>query len=258
MSVFFEPIRATSSLADQVAHSLEASIRLGQLRPGDRLPTEAVLVVQFGVSRTVVREAISRLKSSGLVASKQGSGVYVQEARTEPLDLEKEHAASQEAVMQIVEVRRALEAEVAELAAKRRTAKDLQRIRRAVQDLAKAVTQGRDGAREDVAFHRAIAQAAANPFLLDTLDYLSQVLAAATQVTRANEARRADFTAAVVQEHAAIVDAIESGDAGAARAAATNHMNNAILRISQADPSFWARDGQRLAKVLLPRKNGSQ
>lgn len=252
MPVSFEPVKAGTSLADQVAQSLESSIRQGQLRPGDRLPTEVAMVAQFGVSRTVVREAISRLKSSGLVESKQGSGVYVQAARIEPLDLDKTQAASQEAVIQIVEVRRALEAEVAELAAARRNPEDLRRIHAAVQALADAVQQGRDGVSEDVAFHRAIAQAARNPFLLNTLDYLSQILAGATRVTRANEARRTDFSTAVTQEHAGIVQAIEAGDPAAARAAATAHMNNAISRIRQADPAFWAQDGRRLAQVLLP------
>lgn len=252
MSLSFDPVRAGTSLADQVAQSLEASIRQRQLKPGDRLPTEAVLVTQFGVSRTVVREAISRLKSSGLVESRQGSGVYVQAARVEPLDLDRSLAASQEAVIQIVEVRRALEAEVAELAAARRRAEDMSRIHAAVQALADAVLEGGDGVSEDVAFHRAIAQAAHNPFLLDTLDYLSQVLAGATRVTRANEARRQDFAAAVIQEHDGIVRAIEAGDPVAARAAATAHMNNAITRIRQADPAFWAQDGRRLAQALIP------
>ena len=250
MSVSFEPVKAGTSLADQVAQSLESSIRQGQLRPGDRLPTEVAMVAQFGVSRTVVREAISRLKSSGLVESKQGSGVYVQAARIEPLDLDKTQAASQEAVIQIVEVRRALEAEVAELAAARRNPEDLRRIHAAVQALADAVQQGRDGVREDVAFNRAFADAARNPFLIQTLEYLGQFLLGATQVTRANEARRVDFAAQVQSEHLAIVTAVRNGDAATARAAASAHMGNAITRIEGADPAFWQQEGERLAQPL--------
>ena len=208
-------------------------------------------MAEQGVSRTVVREAISRLKSSGLVESKQGSGVYVQAARIEPLDLDKTQAASQEAVIQIVEVRRALEAEVAELAAARRNPEDIRRIHAAVQALADAVQQGRDGVSEDVAFHRAIAQAAGNPFMISTLDYLAQFLKGATRVTRANEARRTDFADAVTHEHTHIVRAIEAGDPVAARAAAAQHMKNALARIEQADLSFWAQDGARLAQPLV-------
>ena len=247
----FAPLTPGVRLADQVARLLETEIRDGRLQPGDRLPTEAVLVEQFGVSRTVIREALSRLKSVGLIESRQGSGVYVQAARIEPLQFDPAHSASQEAVIQIVELRRALEAEVAELAAYRRTPDVIDRIRAAVDELAQAVRSGRDGVAEDVAFHRAIAQAAGNPFLIRTLDYLAQFLSGATRVTRANEARRVDFAQAVTEEHDLIVKAIEAGDATAARHAAASHMNNAITRIRLADPSFWAQDGGRLARELL-------
>ncbi|MBQ1764640.1 MAG: FadR family transcriptional regulator, partial [Aquincola sp.] len=75
MLVSFAEIKPGAGLADQVASALETEIRAGRLAAGDKLPTEAVLVQQFGVSRTVVREAISRLKSRGLVDSRQGSGM---------------------------------------------------------------------------------------------------------------------------------------------------------------------------------------
>ena len=129
MSQPFTPVSSGARLSDQVADQLAAEIRRGGLAPGDRLPTEARLVEQFGVSRTVVREAVSRLKSLGLVDSRQGSGVFVRQPSSfAPLNFEAQHAASQEAVIQMVEVRRALEAEVAALAAQRRSAADMQRI----------------------------------------------------------------------------------------------------------------------------------
>ena len=153
--------------------------------------------------------------------------------------------------MQIVEVRRALEAEVAELAALRRTDDDMAAIRAAMQHIADAVHAGRDGVEEDVLFHRASALAAGNPFMISTLDYLAQFLKGATRVTRANEARREDFANAVTHEHTQIVRAIEAGDPVAARAAAAQHMKNALARIEQADIAFWAQDGARLAQPLV-------
>jgi DNA-binding FadR family transcriptional regulator len=255
MTVSFSAIQPTLKLADQVALQLEEQIRAGRFLPGEKLPTEAVLVRQLEVSRTVVREAISRLRSRNLVESRQGSGVYVKEAGIEPLDLDSLRQTSKDAVIQIAEVRRALESEVAELAAQRRSKEDLRRIRQTVADLAQAVRQGRDGVEEDVAFHRAIAQAAGNPFLIRTLDYLAQFLRSATRVTRANEARRADFSDAVTQEHDRILKAIEAGDAQGARQAATVHMRNAVIRIQQADESFWNQDGERLAQVILTAKS---
>jgi GntR family transcriptional repressor for pyruvate dehydrogenase complex len=252
MSQNFTPVSSGARLSDQVAEQLEAEIRRGALVPGDKLPTEARLVEQFHVSRTVVREAVSRLKSLGLVDSRQGSGVFVStQASFAPLHFEAHHAASKEAVVQMVEVRRALEAEVAALAAQRRTPADLRQIDQAMQALDAAVQAGGNGVTEDVQLHRAIAEAARNPFLIQTLEYLGQFLLGATRVTRANEARRIDFAAQVKSEHEAIVKAVQAGDPQAARAAASAHMGNAITRIEGADPAFWQQEGERLAQPLV-------
>lgn len=253
----FSPVSSGARLSDQVAQQLAAEIQAGRIAPGAKLPAEARLVEQFQVSRTVVREAVSRLKSLGLVDSRQGSGVYVNATQPfAPLNFDARHAESKEAVVQMVEVRRALEAEVAALAAQRRSAADVRAIKQAVKALDKAVKAGGDGVEEDVKFHRAIADAARNPFLMGTLNYLGQFLHGATRVTRANEARRSDFAGQVQEEHASIVNAIESGDARAARDAAARHMNNAIRRIESADPAFWSQEGARLAQPLVSGRAG--
>ena len=116
--------------------------------------------------------------------------------------------------------------------------------------LDKAVAAGGDGVSEDVAFHAAIAHAAGNPFLIDTLAYLNQFLENATRVTRANEATRKDLGDDVRDEHLAILQAIEAGDTKAARQAGTKHMLNAAKRISKADPIFWTSQGRELADRL--------
>jgi GntR family transcriptional regulator, transcriptional repressor for pyruvate dehydrogenase complex len=253
----FTPVSSGARLSDQVAEQLTAEIKQGRLMPGDKLPTEARLVEQFEVSRTVVREAVSRLKSLGLVDSRQGSGVFVsQKLPFAPLHFEVRQAASQEAVVQMVEVRRALEAEVAALAAERRSADDIRAIQQAVKALNAAVETGGNGVAEDVKFHRAIADATRNPFLIQTLEYLGQFLHGATQVTRANEARRVDFAAEVQTEHQAILQAVEAGDAEAARQAAAAHMGNAIVRIQRAPPDFWLQEGERLAQPLVKGLRG--
>jgi GntR family transcriptional repressor for pyruvate dehydrogenase complex len=257
MPQHFTPVSSGARLSDQVAEQLTAEIKQGRLMPGDKLPTEARLVEQFEVSRTVVREAVSRLKSLGLVDSRQGSGVFVsQQLPFAPLHFEVQHTASQEAVVQMVEVRRALEAEVAALAAERRGAGDIRAIQQAVQALDAAVQAGGNGVDEDVKFHRAIADATRNPFLIQTLEYLGQFLHGATQVTRANEARRMDFAAEVHTEHQAILQAVQAGDANAARQAAATHMNNAIVRIERAPPDFWQQEGERLAQALVKGLRG--
>jgi GntR family transcriptional repressor for pyruvate dehydrogenase complex len=254
MPATFKPTATGARLSDQVADALAAQIRDGQLGANSKLPTEAALVLRFAVSRTVVREALSRLKSLDLVESRQGSGVYVKEVGFSPLNFDVSSSVSRQAVIQMVEVRRALEAEVAALAAQRRKQTDIRRIRKALSQLDKAVQAGGDGVDEDVQYHRAIAEAARNPFLIRTLEYVGQFLQGATRVTRANEARRSDFARQVLNEHALIVQAIEDGDANAARQAATAHMDNAIARIGQADPAFWTQTGVKLATDLVAQK----
>lgn len=252
MATRFTPVTTGARLSDQVAHQLAAQIEAGRLAAGAKLPAEARLVEQFGVSRTVVREAVSRLKSLGLVDSRQGSGVFVSATPPyAPLNFDARHTESRAAVVQMAEVRRALEAEAAGLAAQRREPKDVERLRRAVAALERAVQSGGDGVEQDLQFHRAIGQASHNPFLVGTMDYLAQFMRGAIGVTRANEARRADFAAQVRQEHAAVLAAIEAGDATKARAAASRHMNNAIKRIESADPAFWRQAGERLAVPLV-------
>ena len=246
------PLRTGARLSEQLADALVAEMRAGRMVSGQKLPTEAALVERFQVSRTVVREALSRLKSLGLLEARQGSGVYVNKrAAFAPLQFDPRHSRSLQAVAQMVEVRRALEAEAAELAASRGTKQDLERIRGAIDALQLAVAGGGDGVAEDVAFHRAIAQASGNPFLLATLEYLAQYLHEATSVTRANEARRGDFAAQVRSEHADIVEAIAAADPARARMAAATHMDNAMARIGEADASFWTERGAALASGLV-------
>ena len=242
MATQFRSLQPTARLSDRVADALATEIPAGRFAAGEKLPTESSLSAQFGVSRTVVREAVSRLRSLGMVDPRQGSGVYVLPAGLAPLAFDVDRSVSQQAVIQMVEVRRALEAEAAELAAERRDRNDVRQIREALDAVDAAVAAGRNGVAEDVEFHRRIAKAARNPFLLDTLRYLSESLQRATRVTRANEARL---------EHQRILRAIEAGDPAAARRAGARHMDNAIIRIGHADPAFWDQEGEVLAKALV-------
>src|SRR5437773_526672 len=132
------PITATrlqvgARLSEQLAESLASDIREGRLVAGSKLPSEAELAERTGVSRTVVREAISRLKSLGMVDARQGSGVFVKAGGTfRPLQFDPQVMHSLEAVVHMVEVRRALEGEAAALAAQRRSTADLRRIKAAL------------------------------------------------------------------------------------------------------------------------------
>lgn len=238
-------VSGTGSLVDRVAEVLSDEITSGRLAPGDRLPSEVQLVEQLGVSRTVVREALSRMRNSGLVEPRQGSGVFVLQPRVKPLDLSTEAEHTKASVLQVVEVRRAMEAEAAALAAARATPEDIRRIRAALTAIDEDVRAGGDGVDADLAFHQSIGDATANTVLAETLRYISALMHNGIRVTRANEARRDDFIAQVRQEHLNLVAAIEARDIEGARAAARLHMEHAAQRLRNADDRFWTEAGVR-------------
>ena len=247
----FPALAARAGLSERVAEMLADEIASGKLVPGARLASENALARQLGVSRTVVREAVSRLKSDGLLESHQGSGVYVREQALRPLRIGP--LASIDEVLHIVALRRAIEAEAAALAARHRDAVELRAIEEALKAIDAAVLRGGDGVDEDVALHRRIAAASRNPYVLNVLAFLGQYLRSATQVTRANEARRAHFARQVRDEHRAIVAAIRARDPAAARRAAARHMENAARRIREADPDLFASEQAPRPPAARPR-----
>lgn len=223
------------AMSDTVAQQLLKQIEIGSFSATGKLPTEAVLAQQFGVSRTVIREAISRLKNEGVVEPRQGSGVFVKEhGAIRPLRIDYAEAIEPSSMPHLLAVRRAIEAEVAAEAARRCTDRDIAEIDVALANIDEAAAAGRDGVAEDVAFHRKIAAVTGNPYFIKTLNFLNQYLEAGVAVTRRNEATRDDFSRQVREEHAAIVDAIRARDPMAARNAALTHLYNAERRLSQA------------------------
>ncbi len=240
-----------ATLADRLAERLAAGIDGGKLAPGDRLPTEAQLSVVHGVSRSVVREAVHRLKSRGLLRSRQGSGVFVQEAPTHrALEFDPVVLESTQAVVHVIEVRRVLEGEIAALAAQRATRTQVAGMRRALAAIDAASAAGHDGVAEDLALHRTIGEATGNPQFGRVIGFLEQYLRQAIQLMRANEARRIDFMEAVRLEHRAIVEAIAAGDARGARRAATVHLALGQQRLAEgAAVSRRRAEPRRPAKV---------
>lgn len=225
----------TERLSDRLAARLAQPIESGVQPPGSRLPTEQQLALAHGVSRTVVREAVHQLKSRGLVVSRQGSGVFV--ATPPPkraLDFDASVLGSIDAVVQVREVRRALEGETAALAATRATGAQVAALRRALRQIDRSTAAGGDGVEEDLAFHRALTDAAGNPHFGRLLEFLEQYLTEAMRVTRGNEARRADFMDQVRAEHAAIVDAVAARLPHVARRCAIQHMQRGDRRLRLA------------------------
>lgn len=220
-------------LSDRVADELRAAITSQRWAAGGRLPTEAALAQGFGVSRPVVREAVSRLVSEGLVESHQGSGLFVpQQAPLTPLRLDPRVHESASTLEELYELRRAVETEIAALAALRHTRTQLAAIRAAQAAVEHAGAHGSDGVEEDLAFHQAVAEACGNRLLLATWSFLGQYLRGAIRITHSNEARAPELEAAVHAEHAAIVSAIRRRAADDARAAVLAHLEGAASRLA--------------------------
>ncbi|MDR6584035.1 DNA-binding FadR family transcriptional regulator [Herbaspirillum frisingense] len=255
-------VRGKTTLADHVTSVLAQQIRGGEFAPDARLPSEMELTERFAVSRTVIREAISRLKSEGLVGSRRGSGtVVLPVTQTTPFRLDlggDDGRDSIQAVLRVIELRRGVEGEMAALAAQRRSKAQNQAIQLALQAIDAAAAAGRDGVQEDFAFHAAISNASHNPLYTSLVQFLSQFLHAAIRVARMNEARSSEFVQQVRAEHAALAAAISAGDADAARTAALLHMENSAKRIQAADKAFWASaEGQAAARDLARVKSGN-
>jgi len=222
----------TERLSDRLAARIAEQIDGGALKAGDRLPTEQQLAGAYGVSRTVVREAVHQLRSQGLLRSRQGSGVFV---TTPPahraLAFDPKVLESMDAVVQMVELRRVIEGEMAALAARRATRAQVAALRRALLAIDTATDCGELGVEQDLAFHRAIGEATGNPQFVRLLAILEAYVRDAMTVIKGYESMRADFMDQVRREHRAIVDAVAAGDEKGARRAATQHHVNGEHRL---------------------------
>lgn len=246
----------TGTLASRVAEQLLNKIRADHLAAGARLPSEQAMARHFGVSRTVIREAIARLKVDGLLETRKGSGAFVRDpGQLRVMDGgDRATEESIQSLLNLIEVRRVVEAEVAALAALRRTPAHLAEIDYALRRIEESVAAGADGVEEDARFHLAIAAATGNPHWVRLMSMFAQPIRSAIQVTRANEARRADFSRQVRAEHQKIVEAIAAGDPDRARAAAADHMAQAAQRVRAADLEFWRGDGGEFVRQLNCRE----
>jgi GntR family transcriptional repressor for pyruvate dehydrogenase complex len=246
-----EAVGLPATLADRVTEVLLGQIRNGEFAPGDRLPSEAALALRFSVSRTVIREAVSRLKAEGLVATHQGKGTLIvgpsQSARFQ-IDVDVDGSVS--AVLRVMELRSGLEAEVAALAAQRRTAAQNAGIQRALHAIDDAVAAGHDGVDQDLAFHNAIADATGNPLYTSLLGFLRQFLREAVTLGRMSEPRFGDIEAQLHDEHHAVAAAIDRQDVEGAREAARHHIANVAARIRGADVESWSAASRAVARRL--------
>lgn len=215
-------------LAELVINTLRQRIVTGELVPGMKLPTESQLTVQFGVSRTVIREAIAALAAEGSVQSRQGAGVYVLASATSTFNsIGGEGSNKISVALNVLEVRMGIEIEASGLAAVRRSASQEAAIHEAWNEFGRLLKAGNPTGRTDFAFHRAIAAATNNPFYMEVLDALgSRTIPCDVASPWGTESVLTyEYQAGLHEEHRHILTAISSQDADAAREAMRDHLS---------------------------------
>ncbi|HWE62412.1 MAG TPA: FadR/GntR family transcriptional regulator [Chloroflexota bacterium] len=210
--------RVYSLVVEQVRDLIET----GQLKPGDKLPTERSLAEQLGVSRSSVREALSALEVLGVIQSRQGLGNYV--AHNVSSDLPEDQFESlilDGGTLEIIEARQLFEPGVAALAARRRTEQDLLIMRTCVTEMERLLADGRDAWEPDWGFHVAVANACHNPVVSALADLITQrVSGRLWQLMREhNYASDPARPAHYLNRHRRVYEAIERGDPRAAEEA---------------------------------------
>jgi DNA-binding FadR family transcriptional regulator len=229
--------RRPRTLALGVVEALGERIRDARLAPGDKLPTEAAVMAEFGVSRTVVREAISKLQAAGMVETRHGIGTFVVGVGdSSAFRIEPQQLGTLRDVIAMLELRIGIESEAAGLAAQRRTAANLAVMRAALDGFAAAVEEGRDAVAADFQFHTEIARATQNEHFSGLLATLGAQIIPRARLDAAGEVdpSRQAYLRRVNAEHESIYDAIVAQDAEAARAAMRTHLANSRERRRRA------------------------
>lgn len=232
------PVRRPKGLVIEIVKTLAEDIRLGRLPEGSKLPTESELSERFDVSRTVVREAISRLQASQLVETRHGVGTFVNalSATDTVFRIDPEDMAVVSEVIALLELRISLESEAAYLAAQRRTKDNLGNMRAALDTFHSAIHNQSDAVPSDFQFHMEVAQATGNRHFADLMTYLGTMIIPRTRLKTAAQAPegRLAYLQRVHGEHESIFAAIEQQNAEAARTRMRLHLNNSRERLRRA------------------------
>jgi DNA-binding FadR family transcriptional regulator len=230
--------RKPRSLAMNLVEKLTIDVREGKLLPGEKLPTEAAIMQSFGVSRTVVREAISKLQASALVETKHGIGTFVLPQDVAPsFKVSPSQLGTLREVIALLEFRISIETEAAALAALRRDDSNLQVMQQAMTEFAAAINEGRDAVRADFLFHQEIAHATQNKHFQELMQSLGTGAIPRGRLENAMpvEPARIAYLRRVHQEHESIFNAISAQDVDSARAAMRTHLSNSRERLKKGD-----------------------
>ena len=233
----FKSVERSPSLPEEIVASLTSALHAGELRPGDRLPSEQALATEFGVARTVVREAISQLKYDGIVQSRVGVGAFIappQERtafRISPACFRK-----RKELLKLLRLRNGVVIEVAADAALARTKRDIARLEAILKEMRKAIGDREHGAERHFEAERqlihAIAKVADNEHALNFIVMIDSQIAEKLRSVAVKNTKATELAEAAIEEQAHLVEAIKRGDPVAARDQARQHYDNAAQRLA--------------------------
>ncbi len=215
----------------QAMNQIRELIEQGHYKPGDRLPPERVLSEQLAISRPSIREALSALQALGLIRTKAGGGAFV----ATPSDGFAELLLSKkENPLEVLEARLAIEPSLAELAARKRTERDLQNLKAILDTMAADLVAGRHPVDGDRLFHLAIAAAAQNDTLYASMSpIVEQMSGSIWREVKRKGLSGAGLPAKYHEQHVKLYDAIEKGDGRRAKAAMKAHVEGIIVDLFQ-------------------------
>jgi len=226
-------MKATDSpnLSEQVCKSIFAAILRGEFAADQKLPTEFDLANRYAVSRTTVREALSRLRSEGIVVSRRGSGSFIQQIPNRGI-AEGPQIESIADIERYYTFRICVEVGAAEISAQLRTDADIEAIRAAYAALDRTRDAEVSGVEEDLRLHLAIARASHNPFFVSTIEHALAPIRQCMELARSLGQKRDLARISQVQaEHLAIIEAIEQRSPTQASIAMRRHLECARRRI---------------------------
>ena len=218
-------------------NALSERIRNCEFQVGEKLPTESEIMQAHEVSRTVVREAISRLQASGMVETRHGIGTFVLDSAPDKgFHIDPATIVMLRDILAVLELRIGLETEAAGMAAVRRTDDQLAGMRRALDSFQESMQLSSDTVTPDFEFHLQIVRATSNRYYIEIMTHLGVMIIPRTRINSAQLARddQVEYLNRINREHEDIYSAIARGDADAARAAMRTHLGNSRERIRLA------------------------
>lgn len=222
----------TPRLPTEVARILAEAIQHGVWPPGAQFPTDKELSETFGVSRSVIREALACLKYDGIIKARPGSGTVVMDKPAwKVIRFDEPAGMGRREMRDLFEFRLHVEASSSELAARNRTPFDVEVIAATIEQLEHAIRDGELGWEADYRFHLAIAAATKNPYFTKFIDFIASNLRKGIKRGRETNILSLDR---VLDEHCAIFAAVREGDADGARRAMVLHHRNSMISLDLA------------------------